>query len=79
MSKMTENEKKAWDDLYEYVKYNILKYDDNQALSSYMVLRLKGLLSGKFIENSKPFIYTHCQNSDQFFNKSKNCNCRLVK
>ena len=41
----------AWDELYTYVKKNIMNYDDNQALSSAMVLRLKGLLTNKFMEN----------------------------
>lgn len=50
--KMTEKEKKDWEDLYYYVK-KILGYDENQALSSIMVLRLKGLLTNKFIENNK--------------------------
>lgn len=49
--KMTEKEKHDWEALYMYVKSNIMGYDENQALSSTMVLRLKGLLSGKFIEN----------------------------
>ena len=48
--KMTEEEKASWEQLYYYVK-NLLGYDENQALSSQMVLRLKGLLTGKFIEN----------------------------
>ena len=48
--KMTEKEKLDWDALYQYVK-NLLGYDENQALSSTMVLRLKGLLTNKFIEN----------------------------
>lgn len=47
---MTEKEKKDWEALYMYVK-NLLGYDENQALSSTMVLRLKGLLTNKFIEN----------------------------
>ena len=50
--KMTEEEKVAWDELYTYVRKNIMGYDDNQALSSTMVLRLKGLLTNKFIENN---------------------------
>lgn len=50
--KMTEEEKVAWDALYTYVRKNIMGYDDNQALSSTMVLRLKGLLTNKFIENN---------------------------
>lgn len=49
---MTEEEKLAWDALYTYVKKNIMGYDDNQALSSAMVLRLKGLLTNKFMENN---------------------------
>ena len=50
--KMGEKEKRDWDLLYTYVKRNIMGYDENQALSSTMVLRLKGLLTGKFIENN---------------------------
>lgn len=49
--KMSAEEKIAWENLYNYVKINVMGYDENQALSSAMVLRLKGLLSGKFIEN----------------------------
>ena len=50
--KMTEQEKLDWDELYAYVRKNIMAYDDNQALSSSMVLRLKGLLVNKFMENN---------------------------
>lgn len=49
--KITEEEKMAWERLYYYVKSNIMGYDENQALSSTMVLRLKGLSTNKFIEN----------------------------
>ena len=49
---MTEKEKQDWESLYNYVKSNIMGYDENQALSSTMVLRLKGLLTNKFIENN---------------------------
>ena len=49
---MTEEEKIAWESLYYYVK-DLLGYDDNQALSSAMVLRLKGLSTNKFMENEK--------------------------
>ena len=51
--KMTEKEKEDWKELYDYVKLNIMGYDKNQSLSNTMVLRLKGLLNGKFIENKK--------------------------
>lgn len=49
--KMSKEEKIAWEQLYNYVKSNVMKYDENQALSKNMILRLKGLLTGKFIEN----------------------------
>lgn len=49
--KMTEKEKQDWESLYFYVK-DLLGYDENQSLSSTMVLRLKGLLTNKFIENN---------------------------
>ena len=49
---MTEKEKQDWENLYMYVKNNIMGYDENQALSSTMVLRLKGLLTNKFMENN---------------------------
>ena len=48
--KMSEKDKQDWESLYFYVK-GLLGYDENQALSSTMVLRLKGLLTNKFIEN----------------------------
>ena len=48
---MSEEEKIAWENLYYYVK-DLMGYDENQALSSTMVLRLKGLLTNKFIENN---------------------------
>lgn len=48
--KMSEKELQDWNVLYQYVK-DILGYDENQALSKNMVLRLKGLTTGKFIEN----------------------------
>lgn len=50
--KMTEKEKQDWENLYYHVK-NVMGYDENQALSSAMVLRLKGLLTNKFMENNK--------------------------
>ena len=48
---MSEKDKQDWDSLYFYVK-NIMGYDENQSLSSAMVLRLKGLLTNKFMENN---------------------------
>lgn len=49
---MSQQEIEDWEKLYDYVRYNVLGYDDNQSLSRTMVLRLKGLLSNKFIANN---------------------------
>lgn len=51
-NKMTQEDINNWDKLYKYVKYDILGYDDNQNIPQNQVLRLKGLLKGKYIENN---------------------------
>ena len=48
---MSAKDKQEWEELYYYVK-RLMGYDENQALSSAMVLRLKGLLTNKFMENN---------------------------
>lgn len=48
---MTEEEKIQWDKLYQYVRKEIMLYDDNQALPKNIVLGLKGLKTGKAVEN----------------------------
>jgi hypothetical protein len=50
--KETAQEKEDWESLYYYVKNNIMGYDENQSLSKGMVLRLKGLLTNKFMANN---------------------------
>lgn len=50
--KMTKQDKIDWDELYEYVRTNVMHYDKNQSLSKNMVLRLKGMLNGKFYANN---------------------------
>ena len=47
---MTQLEKEDWDELYQYIKKDIFEYTD-QALPKYMILRLKGLVEGKFMAN----------------------------
>lgn len=49
---MSKEEQKYWDDLYEYVRRNIMGYDENQSLSRTMVLRLKGLSTNQFMANN---------------------------
>ena len=69
--KLSEQELQEFDDLYQYVRKNIMGYDENQALPSDMVLRLKGLSSGKFIENNNTknranYSYTTILNTFKF-------------
>ena len=48
---MTSIEKEQWDKLYQYVKKEILLYGDSQSIPSNLILRLKGLTKGKYMEN----------------------------
>lgn len=50
---MSFEDKQDWDELYNYVRKNILGYDSNQSLSNSMVARLQGLLHGKYMANNK--------------------------
>jgi len=53
MSKMSLQEKEEWNELYEYVKKEILRYDENMKLPKNLILRILGLKNGKFIANKK--------------------------
>ena len=48
---MTKKEIKEWDELYQYIKNDILQSDDNKKLPKWFVLRLVGLHEGKFCAN----------------------------
>jgi hypothetical protein len=50
--KLTQQEKNDWTELYEYVKINVLGYED-KIMPKNFILRLKGLASGKFMANNK--------------------------
>ena len=49
---LSQEDKLHWAELYEYVRKNVMGYDENQSLSKNMVLRLKGLVSNKFMANN---------------------------
>ena len=53
MAKQSELENQQWNDLYQYIKREIFRYDDKQNLSKNLILRLKGLRDGKFMANNK--------------------------
>ena len=48
-----EPKNKEWIELCEYVKKEILSYDDNMKFPSYLALRLQGIKTGKHIANNK--------------------------
>lgn len=50
---MTEKEKKQFGELYRYVKTEVMNYDSKQSLPSSFVLGLKGLATGKVVENKR--------------------------
>ena len=50
---MTFEEKQEWYKLYEYVKKDILGYNEEQSLPEYVTSRLLGLSRGKFMANNK--------------------------
>jgi len=51
-TKQTKEEIQEWNDLYEYVRQNVMNYDRNQALPKNAAIRLKGLASGRFYANN---------------------------
>lgn len=74
---MSEKDKQDWESLYFYVK-GLLGYDENQSLSSTMVLRLKGLLTNKFIENSN-IESTSNYSYETILNTFKYCSVEIQK
>jgi hypothetical protein len=49
MTKKQDNQ--DWIELCEYVKKDILKYDDEMKIPRYLILRLRGLAKGQFLAN----------------------------
>ena len=49
--KMSEQEKRDWNELCEYFKKEILGYGDDMKFPKFLALRLKGLQTGNFIVN----------------------------
>lgn len=48
----SESGNKEWIELCEYVKKEILKYDDNMKFPTYLALKLQGLKKGQHIANN---------------------------
>ena len=51
LKELKDKEWQEWCLLYEYVKKEILQYDEDMKVPQFMVLRLRGLRSGKFMSN----------------------------
>lgn len=51
--KMTFEENQDWEELYEYVKKDILGYEVEQKLPQYITIRLLGLARGKHMANNR--------------------------
>lgn len=49
---MSQKDIEEWEALYDYVKTNVMGYDDDQSLPRNVVLRLKGLANNKFMANN---------------------------
>ena len=50
--KTKDSSKKQWDELCEYVKKEILEYDDNMKFPQYLALKLQGIKRGNHIANN---------------------------
>ena len=68
-----EPKNKEWIDLCEYVKKEILQYDDNMKLPKHLILKLQGLKKGLHIANnnieSEEFLYNYLINIEKVTNK----------
>lgn len=53
MAKMTIEDKELWSELCQYVKKDVLGYDENIKIPKFLILRLKGLSNGTFMANKK--------------------------
>lgn len=50
---LNKQDKLEWDELYKYVRGNVMGYDETMMLPSWIVLRLRGLRHGKLYDNNK--------------------------
>ena len=75
--KMSDKDKEDWALLYSHVK-SLMGYDESQALSRNMVLRLKGLSTNKFMENKK-IADTASYSYEVILNTFKYCSPELQK
>lgn len=68
-----EKEKTPWDELCEYVKSDILEYDENQMFPKYLALKLQGLKKGQHIANN------YCEKNANYDDYTLLCTFKLCK
>lgn len=66
-------EKTPWDELCEYVKSDILEYDENQMFPKYLALKLQGLKKGQYIANN------NCEKNANYDDYTLLCTFKLCK
>jgi hypothetical protein len=52
-----ERDNQDWIELCEYVKKEVLKYNDEMKIPRYLILRLRGLAKGQFMANKNTKAY----------------------
>lgn len=73
MRNIEKEKKTTWNELCEYVKTEILEYDENMKFPSYLALRLHGISRGEFIVNNNQKI----QANYDFYTIL--CTCKICK
>lgn len=68
-----KEEDSSWVELCEYVKKNILEYDDNMLFPKYLALKLRGLKKGQYIANN------NCQKNANYDDNTLLCTFKLCK
>ncbi len=63
MRNIKNKENKQWNELCEYVKKEILEYDDNMKFPKYLALKLQGIKRGEHIANNN---HTENANYDDY-------------
>lgn len=59
VDKTKDEERKQWIELCEYVKKEILEYDDNMKFPQYLALKLQGIKRGEHIANNNHTANAH--------------------
>lgn len=70
--------KKEWEELCEYVKKEILQYDENMKFPRYLALKLQGLKKGQHIANNSQSVHA-CYDDRTLLCAFKVCRDKITK